>query len=118
MKSWRCLENCGACCHLEPNERPQLAEYLTDAELTHYFSLVGADGWCIHYDQASRRCQIYADRPDFCRVEPEGFERRFAVEPADFDEFAIDCCLQQIGGVYGPASPEMRNYERTVLAES
>jgi hypothetical protein len=31
--------------------------------------MVGADGWCIHFDTGGRRCRIYHQRPDFCRVE-------------------------------------------------
>jgi Fe-S-cluster containining protein len=31
--------------------------------------MVGADGWCIHFDTGGRRCRIYDQRPDFCRVE-------------------------------------------------
>jgi hypothetical protein len=50
MASWRCLKQCGACCHLDPADRPDLPEYLSPEEIELYLSLVGEGGWCIHYD--------------------------------------------------------------------
>jgi Fe-S-cluster containining protein len=114
MATWLCLENCGACCHLAPEERPDLASYLTPSELETYLSLVGDEGWCIHYDRDRRSCTIYADRPSFCRVRPDTFERMFGVSPEEFDDFAIDCCEQQIDWLYGEDSPEMERYCQTV----
>jgi Fe-S-cluster containining protein len=110
MKTWRCIADCGACCHLDPQERPGLETYLTPQELELYFSMVGEDGWCVHFDSVTRRCRIYEERPGFCRVQPESFERRYGVSPQEFDEFAIECCEAQIAGVYGEESEEMRRY--------
>ena len=101
MVTWHCLKYCGACCHLDPADRPNLAEYLTPKEIEHYLSLVGEDGWCIHYNAERRQCNIYDQRPQFCRVEPENFERMYGINAEDFDEFAIECCQQQIQSVYG-----------------
>ncbi len=110
MAQWTCIQNCGACCYLAPEERPDLADYLTPEELTHYLSLVGPDGWCRHFDPESRRCRIYAQRPRFCRVQPEIFQDLYGVEPDEFDDFAIACCQEQISDVRGPDSPELSRY--------
>jgi Fe-S-cluster containining protein len=91
-----------------------LADYLTPAELTHYLSLVGEDGWCVHYEQATRRCRIYADRPDFCRVQADTFERMFGIAAEELNDFAIACCEAQIDGVYGSPSEELTRFQRAV----
>ncbi len=114
MSNWKCIKMCGACCHLDPEERPGLEEYLSPLEMKIYLSLVGEDGWCINFDQNSRECKIYQDRPRFCRVEPEIFEGMYGVEAREFNDFAIDCCHEQIDGVYGEDSLEMESYQQQV----
>ncbi len=114
MGTWYCLQGCGACCNLTPGDRPDLEEYLTPEELSLYLSMVGEDGWCINYDHEERLCRIYPDRPSFCRVRPDTFEKMFAVTPEDFNEFAIACCEEQIEGVYGPRSQELQNYVKNL----
>jgi Fe-S-cluster containining protein len=114
MATWRCIKLCGACCHLDPSDRPELATYLSPDELSQYLSLVGEGGWCINFDRASRECRIYEQRPRFCRVQPDIFEQMYGVTAEDFNEFAIDCCHQQIEGVYGSQSPEMERYQQAV----
>ncbi|BAQ63512.1 YkgJ family cysteine cluster protein [Geminocystis sp. NIES-3709] len=114
MSQWLCVNNCGACCNLDPVDRPNLDEYLTSSELEVYMSMVGDDGWCINYDQETRKCQIYDDRPRFCRVKPEVFLEKYGVPFNEFEEFAIDCCHQQIEGVYGEDSKEMISYREQV----
>ncbi|MFN3927691.1 MAG: YkgJ family cysteine cluster protein [Pseudanabaenaceae cyanobacterium] len=110
MAKWRCIPQCGACCHLDPSDRPDLEDYLTPAELQQYLGMVGADGWCIHFDHSHRQCRIYAERPDFCRVSPQHFQRRYGVPPKEFDNFANECCIQQIGAVYGNNSAAMKRF--------
>jgi Fe-S-cluster containining protein len=112
MANWRCIENCGACCHLEPEYRPDLAEYLTPEELNLYMSLVGEGGWCIYFDHQSRKCSIYEQRPGFCRVTPDNFKRMYDVEADEFNDFAIQCCQQQITAIYGLKSPELQQYNQ------
>lgn len=114
MANWQCIQRCGACCHLEPRDRPDLDAYLTPEELSHYLSLVGEGGWCIHYDAATRRCSIYETRPQFCRVQADTFERMFGVPPEALDEFAIACCQEQIRGVYGDPSPELQRFTEAI----
>lgn len=114
MATWECVKQCGACCHLDPAERPDLDEYLSPDELKLYLSMVGEGGWCVNYDHTNRECQIYADRPRFCRVEPQVFEDMYGVYPEDLNDFAIECCRQQIMSVYGDRSLEMLRFDRAV----
>lgn len=113
---WQCISGCGACCNLAPEDRPDLDQYLTSEELQTYMKMVGEDGWCVNYDHASRKCQIYEQRPRFCRVKPDHFESMYGVEEAEFNEFAIACCQQQISGVYGEDSEELKRYDQAILS--
>jgi hypothetical protein len=114
MATWQCVQSCGACCFLAPDDRPDLAEYLSPDQLNHYLSLVGADGWCVNYDKVSRACTIYQDRPEFCRVNPATFEAMFGVAPDELDEFAIACCREHIQDIYGEASQELQRFNQAV----
>lgn len=114
FKKWQCVNNCGACCHLDPQERPDLATYLTPEELELYLSMVGKDGWCINFDHHTRKCLIYEQRPRFCRVQPDIFKDMYDVAEAEFNNFAIACCHQQIIGVYGKNSRELKHYDRVI----
>jgi uncharacterized protein len=117
-ETWRCVENCGACCNLTPEDRPDLEEYLTAEELEIYLEMVGENGWCINYDLETRKCTIYEHRPRFCRVQPDTFQEMFGVETAEFNQFAIACCRAQISDVYGDESLEMERYDREVKSNS
>lgn len=117
MATWRCVKHCGACCYLDPGERPDLEEYLSPEELNQYLSLVGEGGWCINFDPESRECRIYPDRPRFCRVEPEVFHDLYGIEPPELNDFAIACCQEHISDLYGDHSPEMAQFEQAVGRE-
>ena len=106
------MDQCGACCRLAPDERPEAVESLDPNQQQQYLSMVGADGWCIHFDSGSRRCRIYDTRPDFCRV--SSLCGLFGVEPDQVDVFAIACCRQQIRSVHGGRSRELRKFERLI----
>jgi uncharacterized protein len=114
MATWHCVKHCGACCNLDPSDRPDLENYLTPVELTLYLSLVGEDGWCINFDHTTRECRIYDDRPQFCRVQADTFHRLFGIAPEDLNDFAIDCCRQQIEAVYGDRSLEMLRFDHEI----
>lgn len=114
LGKWQCISNCGACCNLTPEDRPNLAKYLSSEELELYMSMVGEDGWCINYDHDIRECRIYRERPRFCRVQPDIFGDMYGVEVTEFNEFAIACCQQQISGVYGRDSDELERYNKLV----
>ncbi len=113
---WQCVAGCGACCNLTPEDRPDLDKYLSSEELELYMSMVGKDGWCINYDRDNRQCQIYDERPRFCRVKPKNFEEMYGIEAAEFNQFAIACCQQQIVGVYGENSQEHERYDRAIVS--
>lgn len=113
MATWQCVKQCGACCHLEPADRPNLEDYLSPEDLALYLSLVGEDGWCIHFQHETRECQIYPDRPRFCRVTSDVFQDLYGIEPEELNDFAIDCCRQQIEGVYGDRSLEMIRFDQS-----
>lgn len=76
---------------------------------------MGPDGWCINFDKGNRTCSIYngelplghilqqfllltlslygfffslADRPYFCRVEPEVFQSLFGIKKKKFNKEA------------------------------
>ena len=114
MATWCCVKQCGACCHLDPADRPDLEEYLSPEELELYLSMVGEGGWCVNFDPITRECLIYPDRPRFCRVEADVFQQMYDIQPSELNEFAIDCCRQQIEGVYGDRSLEMLRFDREV----
>lgn len=118
MTTWLCVKQCGACCHLDPAERPDLDQYVSASELELYLSLVGEDGWCVNFDHPTRTCRIYDQRPDFCRVTPEAFHELYGIEPEELNDFAIDCCRQQITGVHGDRSLESIRFEQAIAQES
>jgi hypothetical protein len=114
MATWQCVKNCGACCYLEPSERPDLEDYLTPDELTLYLGMVAEDGWCVSYDRETRECKVYDNRPAFCRVDATEFELRYGVEAADLNEFAIECCQEHINDIYGDRSLELIRFNQAV----
>lgn len=114
QSQWQCVSGCGACCNLTPEDRPDLEEYLSQDELAMYMSMVGEDGWCINYDHSNRVCQIYDQRPRFCRVKSDNFADMYGVEKSEFNDFAIACCQQQIKGVYGLDSDELERYNQVI----
>jgi Fe-S-cluster containining protein len=114
MATWQCIKACGACCFLAPDDRPDLENYLTPEQLTLYLSLVGPDGWCIHYNKENRSCRIYEDRPEFCRVTAATFEAMFDIAREDLSDFAIECCQEHIQDIYGENSPEMQRFNQSV----
>ncbi|KAH7844236.1 hypothetical protein Vadar_025882 [Vaccinium darrowii] len=113
---WQCVQGCGACCKLDKGPSfatpEEIFENPSDIEL--YRSLVGADGWCIHYDKSSRTCSIYSDRPYFCRVEPEIFEALYGINKKRFDMEACSCCRDTIRDVYGSKSKELDNFNHVI----
>ena len=109
---WKCVTSCGACCRLAPNERTEALEALNDQQREIYMKMVGNDGWCLHYDKSSRTCQIYENRPEFCKV--SSLKELFANKEIDGETFAIQCCRQQIRSIYGGRSPELKRFERNL----
>ena len=109
---WRCISGCGSCCRLEPEEREEALEALTPEQQEQYLSMVGPDGWCIHYDTGSCTCRIYDERPLFCRV--ENLASLFDVAPEEANAFAIACCRQQIRSEHGGRGIVMKRFEQAI----
>jgi len=110
--SWRCISGCGACCRLDPALRGDALEVLDEEQRQQVLDLVGPDGWCRHFDTGGRRCRIYADRPDFCRV--ENLMELFGAAGEEADALAIHCCTQQIRSEWGGRGRVMKRFLRTI----
>ena len=108
MKSWTCIENCGACCKFNLKERSELADKLNKQDLDLIFSMTDKDGWCKNLDRESKKCLIYESRPHFCRVNE--FSKSFKGYLKSGDKFLIDCCKQHISSNYGYKSKELKSF--------
>ncbi|XP_038720532.1 uncharacterized protein LOC120013010 [Tripterygium wilfordii] len=113
---WSCVKGCGACCKLAKGysfATPE--EIFTDPkDIELYRSLVGADGWCVHYQKNTRTCSIYSDRPYFCRVEPNVFNSLYGIDEQKFNKEACSGCRDTIKAVYGSHSEELDNFNRSI----
>jgi len=109
---WQCISGCGCCCRLDPSLRPEALEALSESQRATYLTMVGADGWCIHFDTGGRRCRIYASRPDFCRV--SSLIELFGQRGEDGNGLAIACCKQQIRSEDGGRGKVIRRFLRAI----
>ena len=114
MKSWSCVENCGACCKFDLTERADLENKLTSNDIDLINSMTTRDGWCKHLDKENKKCTIYETRPHFCRVTE--FSNGFKEYLKNGDKFLIDCCKQHIKSIYGSKSNQMKNF-KTVISK-
>ena len=112
MKSWKCIENCGACCKFNLVERIDLEDKLTKDDISLINSMTGKDGWCKNLDKENKKCLIYETRPHFCRVSE--FSIAFKEYLISGDKFLIDCCKQHISSNYGYKSKVMKNFRKSV----
>ena len=115
MKSWTCIENCGACCKFNLNERSDLSKELNKEDIALIKSMTGKDGWCKNLNRKNKKCQIYETRPHFCRVNE--FSTKFKGYLQSGDKFLIDCCKQHISSNYGNKSIEMKKYKMAVTGK-
>jgi Fe-S-cluster containining protein len=111
-ESWQCITGCGSCCRLDPNLRGEALEALSESQRATYLSMVGPDGWCIHFDTGGRRCRVYNSRPDFCRV--SSLIDLFGQRGEDGEALAIACCKQQIRSEEGGRGRVMRRFLRAI----
>ena len=109
MKSWTCIENCGACCKFDLDERSYLKEILNPEDFILIKSMTAKDGWCKNLDRKNKKCLIYDQRPHFCRVNE--FSINFKEYRKFGDKFLIDCCKQHISSNYGYKSKEMKRFK-------
>ena len=112
MKSWCCIENCGACCKFDLNERRGLSNKLSKKDISLIKSMTSSDGWCKNLDKKNKKCLIYEKRPHFCRVNE--FSTTFKEYIKFGDKFLIDCCKQHISSIYGYQSKEMKTFRIAV----
>ena len=112
MKSWKCIENCGACCKFNLNERSGLKDKLNKEDIALINTMTTNDGWCKNLDRENKKCLIYETRPHFCRVNE--FSTKFAEYKKSGDKFLIDCCKQHISSNYGNKSKEMKSFKMAV----
>lgn len=106
------MHGCGACCKLGDFDEDLLRGMLkNEHDLIEYLNMIASNGWCIHFDTATRTCTTYASRPRFCRATPEVFHDLYDVPTPHFDAFAISCCQYHIANVYGEASHEAARFE-------
>ena len=112
MKTWSCIENCGACCKFDLTERYDLINKLTSEDIALINSMTSKDGWCKNLDRQNKKCLIYETRPHFCRVNE--FSTSFKEYLKNGDKFLIDCCKQHISSIYGSKSKEMKNFKITI----
>ncbi|GAA0145967.1 hypothetical protein Leryth_011075 [Lithospermum erythrorhizon] len=114
--AWKCVDNCGACCKLLKGPTFPSPEDIFDDpfDIQLYNSLIGADGWCIHFDKATRKCSIYSDRPYFCRVEPDVFFTLYGIERKKFNKEACSSCVDTIKAVHGSSSQELDNFNNAI----
>ena len=112
MKSWTCIDNCGACCRLDLTERDDLSNILSSTDIALISSMTSKDGWCKYLDKSNRKCMIYESRPHFCRVNK--FSTSFKEYFKNNDKFLIDCCTQHISSIYGRKSKQMKVYKKAV----
>ena len=112
MKSWTCIENCGACCRFDLAERDKLNGILSTKDLALINKMTNKDGWCTYFDKSNRKCMIYESRPHFCRVNE--FSKAFKGYLKKGDKFLIDCCTQHISSIYGKKSKQMKAFKSAV----
>ena len=112
MKTWNCIEKCGACCKIDLTEREDLENKLSSKDIELINLMTADDGWCKHLDRESKKCNIYESRPHFCRV------NQFSVEFKEYlkngDKFLINCCKQHISSIYGSKSSQMKNFKTAI----
>ena len=113
MKSWTCIEKCGACCKIDLRYRNSLDNILPSEDIKLIKSMTRKDGWCKYLDQKNMKCTIYEKRPYFCRVDI--FSQKFKEYRIKGDKFLINCCKEHISFIYGRKSEEMNRFKRETL---
>eukprot|EP00252_Welwitschia_mirabilis_P018362 TRINITY_DN4080_c0_g1_i2.p1 TRINITY_DN4080_c0_g1~~TRINITY_DN4080_c0_g1_i2.p1 ORF type:complete len:201 (-),score=16.42 TRINITY_DN4080_c0_g1_i2:642-1193(-) len=114
-KAWTCISGCGACCKLAKGPLFDSPEDIFDnpKDIALYRSLIGPDGWCIHYQKDTHTCSIYNERPYFCRAKPDVFNKLYGIETDKFIEEACRACRDTITAVYGSKALELERFNET-----
>ncbi len=111
-EEWCCIKQCGACCKLDPYERVEAIQVLSEQDKELYLSMVGPDGWCKFYEKSLKICTIYNQRPSFCKV--KNISSTFDLSTEDTNEFTIRCCKEHIKDIYGPRSKVMKKFKYSI----
>jgi len=114
MKSWTCIEKCGACCKFDLNNRENIHKILSKKDIELINEMTGEDGWCKFLDKKNMKCTVYNERPHFCRV--NSFSKQFKEYIKKGDEFLIKCCKQHIREVYGNKSLQMNKFKNEIIS--
>ena len=109
MKSWTCIDRCGACCKLDLNNRENIYEILSEKDIEIIKNMTDKDGWCKYLDKKNMKCTIYKERPHFCQV--NDFSKNFKEYYKNGDKFLIKCCKQHISTIYGKKSLQMNKFK-------
>ena len=112
MKSWSCIENCGARCRFYLTEREDLTNKLTVDDLELIDSITNNYGWCKYLDKTNKKSLIYETRLNFCRVNE--FSIAFKEYLRNSDKFLINCCKQHISSIYVSKSNQMKNFKKAI----
>lgn len=117
---WRCVENCGACCKLDKGPSFVTPEEVFDdpADIELYRSMIGPDGWCVHFEKSTRKCSIYPDRPYFCRVEEDVFKSLYGIDKKKFNKEACSFCRDTIKAIYGSNSKELDDFNHAIRSSN
>ena len=115
MKSWKCIDNCGACCKIDLKERASLSNILSKEDIKLIESMTNKDGWCKHLNRSNMKCLIYDKRPHFCKV--DSFSKNFKEYFKYGDEFLVNCCKDHISSIYGKKSNEMTKFKKSTLSK-
>ena len=115
MKSWKCIQKCGACCKFDLDQRDEIFNILSKDDINLIKSMTAKDGWCKNLDKKNMRCLIYDKRPYFCRVDI--FSKNFKEYIKQGDKFLISCCKQHISDVYGTKSEIMSQYRMQIARD-
>ena len=113
MKSWTCIEKCGACCQIDLKYRENLIGILSNKEIELIKSMTQKDGWCKYFDKKNMKCKIYENRPHFCKVSI--FSKKFKEYKKNGDKFLINCCKDHISFIYGKKSDQMKRFNQEIL---
>ena len=112
MKSWTCIEDCGACCKFDLEDREYIYNLLSKNDIKLIKSMTDKEGWCKNLDKKNKKCLIYEERPYFCRVDT--FSKNFKEYHKKGDSFLINCCKDHIGTIYGQKSSKMKEFKKSI----
>ena len=108
MKSCSCIENCGACCKFDLDQKSGLKNKLSKEDLVLINLMTTLERCFKNLKKQNKKYLIYENRPHFCR------EIKFSISFKNYstfgDKILIYCCKQHISSNYGESSEVMSNF--------